>query len=67
MAHILLDRAVPYTRDHDISVPEGFVFSRSLGAWYSTVDGTHLVERPGYPGGGTKKNDIETGEDQKGQ
>lgn len=51
-----------------INIPEGYFFDKHLGAWVSAKSQKELVNHKDFPGGGgTKKCDIETGEDQKGQ
>lgn len=67
MQHILLQNAFIYKKRKEIEIPIGFIYDKHFGAWKSMKDGELLVENKNYPGGGTKKCDIETGEDQKGQ
>lgn len=65
--HPLIKRAKKYLRkDVDLS-PPGCFYSDSIGAWCVTATGDLLVETPNHQGTRTKKNDIETGEDQKGE
>jgi hypothetical protein len=67
MAHILLERAFNYIKRKEIKPPLGFYYDRMAGAWLSRVDSTLLINTTGFPQISTKKQDIETGEDQKGQ
>lgn len=65
--HPLLRRAQMYLRkDVDLS-PPGCFYSETIGAWCVAETGDLLVETPNHQGPVTKKNDIETGEDQKGE
>ena len=66
-SHILLNRATSYARFTGSLVPEGCVYDEIIGAW--TVKGTSLlfVDTPAAKRPQTKKADIETGEDQKGE
>jgi hypothetical protein len=38
-----------------------------IGAWISNTDKSFLIQAKAFKALGTKKEDIETGEDQKGQ
>jgi len=67
MKHILLQKALKYKKRKEIETPKGFSFDSLLGAWISSVDKTFLVEAKDFKAFGTKKEDVETGEDQKGQ
>ena len=67
MKHILLQRALKYKKRVTIDEPIGFSFDSLAGAWVNILDRSFLIEAEGFKGLGTKKNDIETGEDQKGQ
>lgn len=65
--HPLIQRAQRYLRKEvDLSPPSCF-YSDTIGAWCLTETGELLVETPNHQGPRTKKNDIETGEDQKGE
>lgn len=68
MEHIIVKNLVPFKRNklHD---PDGFKFDAVTGAWIAIADGSYLVRSPAptRPQTGTKKNDVETGEDLKGQ
>lgn len=67
MKHILLQKAFIYKKREKITPPIGYEFNCFLGAWVSISDKSLLVNHENFPWKGTKKNDIETGEDQKGQ
>lgn len=67
MKHILLQKAFTYKKREKITAPTGYEFDCFLGAWISISDKSLLVNHKDFPGYGTKKNDIETGEDMKGQ
>lgn len=67
MKHILLQKAFIYKKTKVITAPLGFEFDCFLGAWVSVSDKSLLVNHRDFPGRGTKKCDIETGEDMKGQ
>jgi hypothetical protein len=67
MKHILLEKTFNYKKRKEIKAPDGYIFDNLLGAWINKIDNTLLVQSQNYPGLGTKKEDIETGEDQKGE
>lgn len=67
MKHILLQKALSYKKRKEIKEPRGFKFDNLLGAWINKIDGSYLIESTNFPAFGTKKEDIETGEDQKGE
>jgi len=67
MKHILLQEAFIYRKRKALSAPAGFVYNKSAGAWFSEVTYDALVKNSQFPSIGTKKEDIETGEDHKGQ
>lgn len=65
--HPLLARATSYLRpDIDLS-PKGCDYDPIIGAWRDKVTGVLWAELPHREGPRTKKHDIETGEDQKGE
>jgi hypothetical protein len=47
--------------------PAGWVYDMKVGAWTNPSKGAFMVHDPTSPRCGTKKNDLETGEDAKGQ
>lgn len=67
MKHILLQKALKYKRRRPIQKPKGYIFDVSLGAWVNNIDKSLLIQSTNFPAQGTKKEDIETGEDHKGQ
>jgi hypothetical protein len=65
--HPLLVRAHRYERDEVDLRPAGCTYDRLAGAWRDDATGNLAVEIAGRQGPRTKKMDIETGEDQKGE
>jgi hypothetical protein len=65
--HPLLQRAHKYPRREVDLSPAGCLYDDAVGAWRVIETGELWVETPGRRGPHTKKNDIETGEDQKGE
>lgn len=66
MQHILLANSFKYKSRKKLNSPTGFFYDKILGAWLSCNDKTLLVKHSSFPAIGSKKEDIETGEDQKG-
>lgn len=66
MKHILLQKALKYKQRKEIETPKGFSFDSLLGAWVSNIDKSFLIFAKDFKALGTKKEDVETGEDQKG-
>jgi len=67
MKHILLQKALKYKKRRKIEAPNGYTFNSLLGAWINKIDDSLLIKSANFPALGTKKEDIETGEDQKGE
>jgi hypothetical protein len=67
MKHILLQKAIKYKKRRKIEAPNGYSFDSVLGAWINILDNSLLIKSTNFPALGTKKEDIETGEDQKGE
>ncbi len=65
--HPLLARAHRYSRKVVDLHPSGCSYDLLVGAWRKQESGALAVELPGRQRPQTKKMDIETGEDQKGQ
>ncbi len=65
--HPLLARAQRYQRRTVDLQPPGCSYDGLAGAWRDDATGVLAVELPGRRGPHTKKHDIETGEDQKGE
>lgn len=65
--HTLLKRASTYPRPRGIDLsPPDCIYDFGLGAWIVGSTGQLFVETPGHQNPRTKKQDVETGEDQKG-
>ena len=64
--HLLLALAKSYPVGNPDLAPQDCLYSISDGAWVLRDTGSLLVDTPGRPHPATKKFDIETGEDQKG-
>jgi hypothetical protein len=65
--HPLLQRAHRYPRRRRDLSPAGCMYDDDVGAWRVIETGELWAETPGRRGPQTKKHDIETGEDQKGE
>lgn len=65
--HILLERAHRYSEPRHISLPTGYVFSEENGYWVNSENGNALMLSKDARRQQTKKEDRETGEDQKGE
>lgn len=65
--HILLRFATTYDRPKRSLAPDGCHYDYKVGAWVVSDSGKLLVSSPERPKPQTKKHDIETGEDQKGE
>lgn len=65
--HPLLERAKRYSRGKVDLAPTGCEYDTAIGAWRVSETGELWVDTPGRSGPRTKKHDIETGEDQKGE
>ncbi|QDU44322.1 hypothetical protein Mal52_28010 [Symmachiella dynata] len=65
--HPLIQRAHWYSRQDVNLTPDGCKYDDNIGAWTVIASGDLWVETPGREGPQTKKQDIETGEDQKGE
>jgi len=67
MKHILLNKAFTFKKRKDIKPPEKYKYSFILGAWINKIDNSLLILAKDFKARATKKLDIETGEDNKGQ
>lgn len=65
--HPLLARAKRYTQRKIDLAPPGCSYDTAVGAWRCIETGELWVDTSSRVGPRTKKNDIETGEDQKGE
>ncbi len=65
--HVILDNAKVYPVSRSITTPEGYQYDESSGFWCSETTGEPMIyeKNPNPPT--SKKCDIETGEDQKGE
>lgn len=66
MKHILLKELFLFKKRKKIEPPQDFSYNKILGAWINSNENTLLVFNEKFPLVGTKKKDIETGEDEKG-
>lgn len=69
--HILVEKAYIYPKNRDSVTPSGCYYDFVNGGWMRKEGNTEvfLVKScdPNKPLAGTKKADLETGEDQKGE
>lgn len=65
--HILLEKAKRYEVPKDIKQPSNYMFDNQKGYWFNSVSNTKLMESDDKRREQSKKCDIETGEDQKGE
>ena len=65
--HILLKNAIRYKKRKAIKTPDNFIFDSFLGVWKNKFDNTLLVLSKDFKAQSTKKFDVETGEDHKGE
>jgi len=66
MKHILLSFPLTYKKRKLLEAPKGYYYDKLLGAWISELNDQLLVKHPNFLSVSTKKEDRETGEDQKG-
>ena len=67
LVHPLLRKASKYLLPNFNLDPDGCVYDETVGAWRIIATGQLWANDPNAQGPRTKKQDIETGEDQKGQ
>lgn len=67
--HFLVKKAFVYRKKRQLKDPENCKYDNILGLWLWGTDQQCLVKsnNPQRPRPGTKKEDIETGEDLKGE
>lgn len=67
MAHLILDKAKRYNEPDTEIYPKGAVYDAGVGYW--NIESSHipLINSEGFHNMATKKEDRETGEDQKGE
>ena len=66
MGHILLEKTFIYPEPLTIKEPANCSYDEVSGYW-KTHDGNAAIMSESFRAGETKKCDIETGEDQKGE
>ena len=66
MSHILLERAFIYPKPLTIKDPDNCKYDEVSGYWKDS-NGNAAIISESFRAGETKKCDIETGEDQKGE
>ena len=66
MKHILLNDAQALTPRLTVLPPDDFMYDLLKGYWESS-NGTLLMDDERFPSVGSKKFDVETGEDKKGR
>jgi hypothetical protein len=67
MKHILFQKAFYYKKRANIKPPDSYGYDHLLGAWVNLFDKSLLISSKKFPEIGTKKFDIETGEDHKSE
>lgn len=65
--HILLEKAFIYDKEQEKFKNGDYVYDPFLGYWIKKDNVKPAVYDPEFPEPKTKKQDIETGEDQKGE
>lgn len=66
MKHILLEKTFTYPEPLAIKDPADCIYDEASGYW-KTHEGNAAIMSDSFHAGETKKCDIETGEDQKGE
>lgn len=67
MSHFLLKNAYKYDEPKSTQTPENGIFNEQFGYWNDSETCEVLVVNNGFSHLCTKKEDMETGEDQKGE
>ena len=65
--HILLQKAFIYKKRKKLLPLKGFVYDEVLGVWKNISDNSLLINARNFRALATKKMDVETGEDHKGE
>ena len=65
--HILIEKAFVYKKRRENFEYGNYIYDYLLGYWIKKDNGKPAVYDPEFSGPKTKKADIETGEDQKGE
>jgi len=66
-SHLLLEKAYIYPLPEDPTPPDGCTFDVDKGFWVSDTTSQPMVTLKYHPKLETKKCDVETGEDRKGE
>jgi hypothetical protein len=67
MSHILIEKLHRYKVNSRGNDPEGYEYDAGVGYWRSSTNGSPLVSDENIRKPMTKKADVETGEDKKGE
>jgi hypothetical protein len=67
MKHILLHNLFSLEKRNSITPPSNFSYNKEVGAWIDCQNGSLLMLHSSFAQVGTKKFDVETGEDHKGK
>lgn len=65
--HLILEKAKRYDLPIVVETPTGFEYDKASGLWRDVTSGEPYVTCNGVKRPATKKHDVETGEDQKGE
>ena len=65
--HILIEKAFIYPMRKSVNDLSGYQYDDRKGFWISSDTGEPLVSEKNRPKPRTKKHDVETGEDAKGE
>ncbi|PYG84275.1 hypothetical protein LY28_03695 [Ruminiclostridium sufflavum DSM 19573] len=65
--HILLEKAKCYEINMSLPTPDNCIFFSSIGYWVNSITGKPMMQGDNPRKLQSKKHDIETGEDQKGE
>ena len=65
--HILIRKAFIYKKQKENIIDESYIYDKILGYWVKNDNKKPAIYDPNFSGPITKKMDIETGEDQKGE
>lgn len=65
--HVLIEKAFMFDNVKEPTKPKGCYYDRSVGLWRVDGTGEVMMLSDSFDKPATKKCDIETGEDQKGE
>jgi hypothetical protein len=65
--HILIENTFVYPEPNSVSMPENYDYNFQKGYWMEADTGIPMMQSNSPRTPQTKKADIETGEDQKGE